>query len=110
MLWGRCQNFLVRCGWPSTAQVIGRMALVVDCQRHRMRIDLRRDALPTPRWTLPASMATMLVATAAVAASNAPQIGKPRDAPAGPSTMAPLPPAQIDNNLNIGGNDINAKQ
>ena len=66
--------------------------------------------MPTPRWMAPAAMVLTLMATAAVAASNAPQIGKPREAPPGPSTMPPLPPAQIDNNLNIGGNDISAKE
>ena len=64
----------------------------------------------TPRWIAPMRLALTLAATAAVAATNAPQIGKPRPAPPGPSTMPPLPPAQIDNNLAIGGNDINAKQ
>jgi predicted aspartyl protease len=43
------------------------------------------------------------------AAAQAPRIGKPRPAPAGPSNMPPLPPAAIDNALAIGGNDINAR-
>jgi hypothetical protein len=46
----------------------------------------------------------------AAAAAQAPHIGKPRPAPPGPSTMPPLPPADIDNRLAIGGDDINAKK
>jgi hypothetical protein len=48
-----------------------------------------------------------LAASAAVIA-QAPQIGKPRKAPPGPSNMPPLPPAVIDNELAIGGEDIDA--
>ena len=47
---------------------------------------------------------------ATVAWAQAPQIGRPKPAPPGPSTMPPLPPAVIDNNLSIGGDDISAKQ
>jgi hypothetical protein len=43
-------------------------------------------------------------------AAQAPVIGKPKPAPPGPSTMPPLPPAQIDNKLAIGGDDISARQ
>jgi hypothetical protein len=46
----------------------------------------------------------------AAAAAQAPHIGKPRPAPPGLSTMPPLPPADIDNRLAIGGDDINAKK
>lgn len=38
------------------------------------------------------------------------RISKPRRAPPGPVTMAPLPPAQIDNTLSIGGDDVNARK
>ena len=43
-------------------------------------------------------------------AAQAPQIGKPRPAPPGPSTLPPLPPAAIDNTLAIGGDDIDARK
>jgi hypothetical protein len=44
------------------------------------------------------------------AAAQAPTIGKPRPAPPGPSTMPALTPAQIDNQLAIGGDAVNAKK
>lgn len=44
------------------------------------------------------------------ACAQAPQIRKPRPAPPGPSTMPPLSPAEIDNKLAIGGDDIKARQ
>jgi hypothetical protein len=44
------------------------------------------------------------------AAAQAPRIGRPRPAPAGPSTMPSLPPAQIDDKLAIGGDDISARK
>jgi hypothetical protein len=45
----------------------------------------------------------------APAAAQAPVIGKPKPAPPGPSTMPPLAPAQIDNQLAIGGDTVTAK-
>jgi hypothetical protein len=44
------------------------------------------------------------------AATQAPRIGKPRPAPPGPSTMPALPPAVIDEALDIGGDDIDARK
>ena len=44
------------------------------------------------------------------ASAQAPVISKPRPAPPGPSTLPPLPPASIDNKLEIGGDDINARK
>ena len=44
------------------------------------------------------------------ASAQAPAIAKPRPAPPGPSTMPPLPPAQIDDKLAIGGDAINARK
>jgi predicted aspartyl protease len=43
-------------------------------------------------------------------AAQAPRISKPKPAPPGPSTMPPLTPADIDNKLAIGGDDINARK
>ena len=43
-------------------------------------------------------------------AADAPRIAKPRPAPPGPSDMAPLPPAAIDNGLVIGGDDLKARK
>lgn len=43
-------------------------------------------------------------------AAQAPRIGKPRPAPPLRSTLPPLPPAQLDHDLAIGGDDVNARQ
>ena len=44
-------------------------------------------------------------------AAQAPRISKPRPAPpTAPVAMPPLPPASIDNSLDIGGDDINARK
>lgn len=45
-----------------------------------------------------------------IAWAQAPQIRKPRPAPPGPSAMPPLTPAEIDNKLAIGGDDIKTRQ
>jgi hypothetical protein len=52
----------------------------------------------------------LILCSLALAAAAPAQIGKPRPAPPGPSTLPPLPPAQIDNKLSIGGDDINARE
>lgn len=44
------------------------------------------------------------------AAAQAPKIGKPRPAPAGPPQVLPLPPATIDNSLAVGGDDVKARK
>jgi predicted aspartyl protease len=44
------------------------------------------------------------------ASAQAPVIAKPRPAPPGPSTMPPLPPAQIDDKLAIGGDAVAARK
>jgi hypothetical protein len=51
----------------------------------------------------------VLAAACSAAAAQAPQIGKPRPAPPGPSTMRPLTPANIDNKLDIGGDKVDAR-
>lgn len=60
-------------------------------------------------------MALSAVAGPAVAGdvaglAQAPRISKPKPAPPGAAPMLPLPPAEIDNKLAIGGDDINAKK
>ena len=57
------------------------------------------------RGIMLAMLAGLITASAAP-----PQIGKPRPAPPGPSTMPPLPPAVLDNTLTIGGDDVNARK
>ncbi len=42
--------------------------------------------------------------------AQAPKIGKPRPAPPAISTLPPLPPAVLDNMLEIGGDDVKARQ
>jgi len=48
--------------------------------------------------------------TGSPASAQAPAIARPRPAPPGPSTMPPLPPAQIDDKLAIGGDAIGAQK
>ena len=56
-------------------------------------------------------LALGLAATAAAQVPPAPpRIGKPRPAPATPSDVPPLPPAQIDNSLAIGGQEVDARK
>ncbi|HEX8532802.1 MAG TPA: retroviral-like aspartic protease family protein [Allosphingosinicella sp.] len=50
------------------------------------------------------------LAAAGAAGAQAPRIGKPRPAPPGPSAMRPLPPAEIDDTLAIGGDDVEARK
>lgn len=44
------------------------------------------------------------------AGAQEPKIGKPRPAPAVPAPVTPLPPAQIDNSLSIGGETLAARK
>jgi hypothetical protein len=44
------------------------------------------------------------------AAADPPKIAKPRPAPPGPSQIPPLTPAIIDNTLNVGGQNIKARE
>lgn len=43
------------------------------------------------------------------ASAQAPRIGKPRQPPPGPAPVMPLPPAEFDSTLVVGGADIKAK-
>jgi predicted aspartyl protease len=64
-----------------------------------------------PRRPLTLALTLALSATVCSGASaQAPVIAKPRPAPPGPSTMPPLPPAQIDDKLTIGGDAVNAQK
>jgi len=47
---------------------------------------------------------------AASATDDPPQISKPRPAPATPPPVVPLPPAQFDNKLAVGGEDLKARE
>lgn len=67
----------------------------------------------TPRCALIAAFVLMLPGMAhdgAVAAADPPKIAKPRPAPPGPSLIPPLTPAVIDNTLNVGGQNIKARE
>lgn len=43
-------------------------------------------------------------------AAEPPRIGRPRPAPPGPANVPPLPPAQFDKTLAIGGTDVKARE
>lgn len=67
--------------------------------------------IPRSGLALAASFAISAVTGVVPANAQAPHINRPKPAPPGsPTTMLPLPPAQIDNKLAIGGDDINAKK
>ena len=63
------------------------------------------------RSALVLALALTFSAVAGDAVAQAPRISKPKPVPpATPVTMPPLPPAQFDNTLTIGGEDINARK
>ncbi|HEV2593992.1 MAG TPA: retroviral-like aspartic protease family protein [Sphingomicrobium sp.] len=62
-----------------------------------------------PRCSRLLVLALTCSAIFSTASAQAPQVRKPRAAPPGPSTMPPLTPAQIDNKLLIGGDDIKTR-
>jgi hypothetical protein len=67
--------------------------------------------LPIPRSRL--ALAWALIGSALAgggAGAEPPKIGKPRPAPPGPANMPPLPPAMIDEGLEIGGDDVEARK
>jgi hypothetical protein len=66
-----------------------------------------------PRATVIAAFALMFSAVPsalAAAAADPPVISKPRPAPATTPNVLPLPPAQFDSTLAIGGDDVKARQ
>ena len=68
--------------------------------------------MPLPRSRLVLACALIASALAGLASAGAqpPKIGKPRPAPPGPANMPPLPPAAIDESLEIGGDDVEARK
>lgn len=66
--------------------------------------------IPRSGLVLAASLAISAVTGNVAANAQAPHISKPKPAPPGAPPMLPLPPAEIDNKLAIGGDDINAKK
>lgn len=68
--------------------------------------------MPKPGSLLTLAFSLMLFGLECGAqAADAPRISKPRPAPAGvPPNVPPLPPADYDNKLAIGGNDIKARK
>ena len=62
------------------------------------------------RRFLTVPLALTLAAMSSNAASDIPRIGKPRPAPATTPHILPLPPAVIDNNLQIGGDNVKARE
>jgi len=72
---------------------------------------------PRPRPILVAAPARALALTfaallafAGTAAAEPPKIHKPRPAPADARPMDPLPPAELDDSLAIGGDDVKARE
>ena len=63
-----------------------------------------------PRWSLGLACGLMLSAMAGDVAGAAPAFGTAKPSPAPVSKLPPLPPAEIDNALAIGGDDINARK
>ena len=67
--------------------------------------------MPAFRWVLALALAAVAAqAGASIAATEPPQIGKPRPAPATPPDVPPLPPAQFDSTLAVGGEDLKARE
>ena len=65
-----------------------------------------------PRFGLAVMSVLIITATTGnlMGAEPTPRIGKPRPAPPSPSNVPPLPPSVIDDELAIGGEDINARK
>ncbi|HEX8571317.1 MAG TPA: retroviral-like aspartic protease family protein [Allosphingosinicella sp.] len=66
--------------------------------------------MPLPRSRLVLALLLIASALGGGAGAEPPKIGKPRPAPPGPSNMPPLPPAIIDESLEIGGDDVEARK
>jgi len=55
------------------------------------------------------ALAACAIVGVGASAAQSPRIGKPRPPPPGPAPVMPLPPAQFDSNLVVGGQDIKAR-
>ncbi len=66
--------------------------------------------LPRSRLALACALIASALAGGGGAGAEPPKIGKPRPAPPGPANMPPLPPAVIDETLEIGGDDVDARK
>ena len=64
----------------------------------------------TPRRALITVFGFALAAMIPIAAASADQVGKPRPAPPAPDNSMPLPPANFDPALAIGGQDVGARK
>lgn len=78
----------------------------------------RKDVMPAPRprfaprrvpWAL-ALLALLSPLGPSPASAEPPKLHKPRPAPADAGPMAPLPPAELDDTLAIGGDDVAARK
>jgi hypothetical protein len=66
--------------------------------------------LPTRRALMLAFLAVLPAVARAEATAEPPRISKPTPAPPTSPNVLPLPPAQFDNSLAIGGKDVKARQ
>jgi hypothetical protein len=66
--------------------------------------------MPLPRSRLLLAWVLIGSVLAGGAGAEPPRIGKPRPAPTGPANVLPLPPAIIDEALEIGGDDVEARK
>src|SRR5687767_7479794 len=66
--------------------------------------------LPRSRLVLACALIASALAGGGGAGAEPPKIGRPRPAPPGPANMPPLPPAILDETLEIGGDDVDARK
>lgn len=66
--------------------------------------------MSTPRRAVMLALALALSAMGPASGAEPPKISKPRPAPDVRSSVEPLPPAQFDNSLAIGGQDVKARK
>jgi predicted aspartyl protease len=66
--------------------------------------------MPLPRTCLALVLTGSALAGGGGAGAEPPKIGRPRPAPPGPANVLPLPPATIDEALEIGGDDVEARK
>lgn len=67
-------------------------------------------ALFKPAHALTLALAAALLVPGAAAAAEPPRIRRPMPAPPTPPDIPPLPPAEFDNSLAIGGDDVKARK